>query len=185
MEKDIVKVKTTRYDYLPMYLKVIFIALTVIGISLSIFYLFGFSFHGKVMLSYVYYFALYACFCSCSFILKPARDAMKYVPWYDLLAAILVFILSIYFMMNGWDISEIGWGYPTTFNFILAIIYAVLLIEGARRISGPYYVGMCVFFGLYPMFAEYMPGFLYGTGSPFLNVVGSHVFGGEGILGFR
>ncbi|MBW1802241.1 MAG: TRAP transporter fused permease subunit [Deltaproteobacteria bacterium] len=183
MDKGTVQVETTRYDYLPRPLRYAFLSLTVTGIAICIFYLFGFSFRGMVMLNYVYYFALYACFSSCSFLIKPARGGMKRVPWYDIVAAALVFVISIYFMLNGWEISEIGWGYPTPFNFVLAIIYGLLLLEGARRISGPFYVGLCVFFAFYPLFAEYMPGFLYGTTSSVQNMVGSHIFGGEGILG--
>jgi len=183
MEEVSIEIETTRYAHLSKPLKFCFLTLTVIGVILSIFYLFGIISRWWAMLNSFYYYALYACFSSSTFLIKPARKGAKKIPWYDLGAAILIIGLSIYFMLNAWEISMIGWGHPTKVNFAFATIYSLLILEGARRMAGIVYVGICLLFGLYPLFAQYMPGFLYGTGSPLSNIIGTHIFGGEGILG--
>ena len=177
------EVETTRYEWLPKSLKVSFLTLTVMGIGLSVFFLFNFSIQRWAMLNFTYYYALFACFCSSVFLIVPARKGEKRIPWYDIMAAVLSFGISIYYMFNAFEISEVGWSYPTSFNFVLAILYSIMLLEGARRLAGSIYVGMCVFFALYPLFSEYMPGIFYGTSATVTNTVGSHVYGGEGILG--
>lgn len=183
MEKSSLEVETIRYESLPKVLKICFLCLTVMGIGVSVFYLFNFTFRGWAMLNYTYYYAFFSCFCSSAFLIIPARKGDKRIPWYDILAAILSWGISIYFMFNAWEISEIGWAYPTPFQFVLAIIYSVLLLEGARRLAGPLYVALCVLLAFYPIFSDHMPGFFYGTSATVTNTVGSHIYGGEGILG--
>ncbi|MFC2003474.1 TRAP transporter permease [Chloroflexota bacterium] len=176
-------VEITRYEILPTPLKAIFLAFTVAGIGIVIYYLFGFSVRGYVMLDTAYYYILIACFLSSVFLILPARRADKGITWYDLIAATLAFSIPFYFFLYTWDIRYVGWIPASPFNTTLALILFLLVIEASRRSAGPIYPLVCLIVGLYPVFAGHMPGVLYGYGSSFPTTIALHIFGSEGLLG--
>ncbi len=178
------EVEVTRYAHLPKPLKISFIVLSTAGVGIAIFYLFGFSIRGQVLVNYAYYYLLVALYSACGFLILPARKKDKRrVPWYDLIAAALAFGIALYFFLHAWEIILISWVPSSTLNFVLGLIFSVLILEGSRRMTGRIYPAICLFFFVYPWFAEYMPGSLYGISFPFNRVVASNIFGAEGILG--
>lgn len=131
MEKS-AEVEGTRYDNLPLPLKVFFVAICTLGIGLAVYFLFGFSVRGFVFLGTQYYFLLFASFGTGIFLILPARKKDKRIQWYDLVPAALLCGLSIYFFLNAWSIAWVGWIPASPLNFGLAIIYLLIALEGGR-----------------------------------------------------
>lgn len=176
--------ETTRYGVLPKILKFIFLILSAIGIGSVVFYVFGFSIGGTSMSDTAYYYFLFTCFLAPVFLLLPARKKDKTVlPWYDIVLAALLFGMSLYFFLNAYEIRTIGWIPAKPFNLVLASIFLLLVWDGARRMGGNIYAAVCVIIGLYALYAEHMPGPLYGMSFPLNMTISLQVFGTEGILG--
>ena len=178
-----VEAETDRYASLPSYLKVIFLLLTIFGLCIAVFYLFSLRVGDFFLYQVEYYYLFIGTFLACAFLILPMRKKDRGIPWYDLLAAAFSFGLAVYFYSNSWDIGQIGWIPPTPYNFVLALIYCLLLLEASRRIAGSVYLAVCLIIGLYPLFAGHMPGVLFGISlSPF-EIVGKNIFGWDGMLG--
>lgn len=182
---EVPKIEITRYESLPKLLKLIFIVLTIFGIGIFIFYIFSWSIRGQVLESFTYYYLLYVAFFTGVFLTLPMRKKDRdRVPWYDLIFAALVFGIFIYLAINGHEIMVTGWLYnPPMFRVALACIVGLLALEAGRRMAGIPFAVICLFFGLYPLFAEYMPGLLWGASKPFDYTVASFAFSAKGILG--
>ena len=179
------KVEITRYESLPQPLKIICLVLFATGLGLFIWYVFAWSVREWVLEDVMYYYLLYACFSTCVFLTMPARrkDSNR-IPWYDLVLASLVFGICMYSASNSWEISRVGWvPAPHTLALVLACIIVPLALEGGRRMAGTPFVVVCLIFGLYPLFAEHLPGVLYGFGSPFDILMSAFAFGRGGMLG--
>ena len=130
-------IETTRFGILPNYLKILTLVFTAAGISLAVFYMFGFTFRGQVLLNIAYYYLLFSLFFPFAFILLPARKGNKQIQWYDLLAAVLAFGIPFYFFLHAWEIVNVGWIPASPLNFTLGLIFILLALEGGRRSAGP------------------------------------------------
>ncbi|MFC2019501.1 TRAP transporter permease [Chloroflexota bacterium] len=178
------KVGTNRIDNLPTPAKLYFYITTVLGIGLAVYYIFGFHVNGYVFLNKAYYFLLFAVFGTIAFLIIPARKGIKKLPWYDILAAASMLGLCLYCFVNAADMVDVGWvPAPSVTAIVLASIFVVLILEGARRIAGPIFVAVCVIIGIYPLFCGIMPGAFQCVNYPILRAIASYIYGGEGIAG--
>ena len=181
------RAEVNRYQKLPKFLKVVCVVLFTVGIGLSVFYLFGFTIQGQVLLTQMYYYLLYACFASTVFLIMPLRRTERHmtkIPWYDLVLAAVVFGSCIYFATQAWDISRTNWAPPPTMTAtVLASIMFLVALETGRRIAGLPLLIICVIFGGYVLFAEHMPGVLFGKSFSLTQLIGFFTYGGDGILG--
>lgn len=142
--------------------------------------LFGFQPLGN---SYLYY--LIGIFLAIAFITIPARrSASRRVDWFDWVLSALTLIACGYLGLHGIDIIQQGWEFsaPTEANLAAGMVLLATL-EGVRRGGGPLLLGTALLFGSYPLFADYMPGFLWGTSFSFTETVRIHVLGVESIIG--
>jgi len=182
-----VRAEFNRYQNLPKYLKVVCLVLFTAGIGLAVVYLFGFHIFGHVLLTEMYYYLLYACFASAVFLIMPLRRTERHmtkIPRYDLVLAAVVFGSCIYFAMHAWDILRTGWAPPPTMlATVLAVIMLLVALETGRRIAGLPLLIICVLFGGYVLFAEHMPGVLFGKSFSFPHLVGFFTYGTDGMLG--
>jgi len=180
----VVQAEATRQGHLPTYLQVILVVLTSIGVILSVLFIFHIGGVRGVFSHYTYFYTLITVFLSISFLILPARkkDRTK-VPWYDLVAASLVFGVGLYFTLNSWNILLIGWGRPSLLNFLLACFMLLAVLEGARRTGGLIFFGIATVLTFFPLFADAMPGIMRGVSWSLNHTVGLHVFGSEGLLG--
>lgn len=133
--------------------------------------------------SFLYY--LIGIFLAASFIISPATaSAKKYVPWYDWLFALIAIATTIYLGLHGLTIIEQGWDYSAPLEATLVSAALLLLvIEGIRRSGGTPLLIVVVVFGAYPLFADYLPGFLWGTQFSLGETIRAHVMGSESIIG--
>ena len=107
MSMDAVRGGMSRYQYVPLPLKIIVIILSSFSIVLFMFYNFGWNIRGWLFDPAKYYYLLYACLFSCVFVMLPFRKKQKHirhVPWYDIALAVVVFGICLYFSFNSWSI---------------------------------------------------------------------------------
>lgn len=179
IEEQVAKVEITRYESLPFPLKVTFLVASTGAIGLALVYVFGISIGGRVLLMFPYYWLFMGLVFACGFLILPARKKDKaFVPWYDLVAAISVFGISMYFYTNAWSMFVEGWNMPP-----LGFVLGVFILEGARRMGGPIFAGICALAMLFPLFAGYMPGIFWGVTLSLEEVGALLFFTQEGILG--
>jgi TRAP transporter 4TM/12TM fusion protein len=174
-----------RYENLPKPLKIIFLILTTSGLGLFIYQVFGFSIHDFVFIDFAYYYLLVGLFGSAAFLILPFRRGSTEgrVPWYDFVLAGLLFGICFYCYLHGWEIGYIGWSPPTVLQFSLALIFCLIAVEAARRMAGPVFIILCAAVGLYPLITDHMPGILWGYSPPFMDMIGSYVYGRQGLIG--
>ena len=108
----------------------------------------------------------------------------KHVPWFDVLLAVVSFVLAGYFTIKGNAILEIGWEYdaPEHAKFLAFVLWA-LILEATRRAGGTAIFVICLIVSIYPMVSNFAPGFLHGEPVTPEITVGFHMFGTESVLG--
>lgn len=173
-----------RYDNLSVPLKLLIILICTAGMGVAVYVIFGFVVGGYIFLDAAYYYLLYAAYGSCMFLILPARkkDNNK-IPFYDFVLAGLTLGISVYFFANAFEIINVGWVNPSPLNFAMGLIFALLILEGARRETGYAFPVLTLVIGLYPLVADYFPGILEGVPRSVNEVVGSYAFGGSGLIG--
>lgn len=142
--------------------------------------LFGFQPLGN---AYLYY--LIGLFLAVSFLTIPIwGKAKRRFIWLNLLLGAAAMISAGHLGLHGLDIIQAGWEYdaPLTAD-IMSLILILLVLEGVRRAGGPILLVTALVFGSYPLFAGYMPGFLWGTQFSPIETVRAHVLGVESIIG--
>jgi TRAP transporter 4TM/12TM fusion protein len=183
---DIERKESTRFQYMPKPVKIIYLTLISIGIILFIMWIFGIELFGYVFSTTEYYYLIFTCFTFGVFVAIPATKSQKNrtsLPWYDIVIGTGGSGLAIFFFTKAASI-DLGWVPPPSPLYLaLAIIFTLICLEGGRRRGGIPLISMCLLFGLYPLFASYMPGVLYGRGYGFADAIGQFAFGSNGALG--
>jgi len=175
----------SRYTALPKPLRIAFMVLVSVTIMIAIYYRFHGTFAG-LLYDKVFYYFIMATLGSCVFLIFPARKNLRKFPWYDMVAAVLLFGISMYFFSKGHRIMFIGMDFvpkPNDLHFALGVIVIILLLEAARRIGGISFFLTCIVIGTYPLYAGELPGILGGIQFDPYTLVGSYVFASEGIMG--
>lgn len=181
MEREKVKVEVdvTRLKYVPQWQRLAFFIISMAGIALAVFYIFGFSIQGRVLLDVEYYWLFIALFGAAIFIALPGRKRDKTrLPWYDMLFALAVFAICIFFFLKARDMSIAGWN-----NIPLGAVIWVLMMEAARRSGGWSFLIVVFVIGIYPLFADVFPGIFQGISYGFPQTIENHVFRTEGLMG--
>jgi len=158
---------------------------SIFALAIVFSYVFSFNPFGGVQVDFFYLYLLLAFFLPLLFLWTPARAADKNrLPWYDLLAAFLGFIIPAYFatraeeILYGWH--EIG----PLHAVVMGCIYFVIVIEAARRSAGMVFAIVILIFALYPVFSSYMPGFFYCPMDFSLpRTISIHMFSTESLMG--
>ncbi|NWN91797.1 TRAP transporter fused permease subunit [Marinobacter adhaerens] len=170
--------EVTRLGELFSWQSIVFVTLSVCGLFSGLAYIFGFTWNGQRLLEGEYYWAFIGFFSAAAFIALPARTGQKKVPFYDVLAAILVLCVSFYFASNAWDMVQAGWS-----NLYLGVVLWLMMMELARRSGGIPFLLVVVLLGMYPLVADYFPGLLMGIPYQFEYMIEAHVFRAEGMMG--
>ena len=176
--------EASRYGNLPRAFKLLFILLTVCGAGLAVFTMFGFSVGGVALFDVQYYYLLIACFLPSAFLLMPMRKKDKGIlRWYDIMFAALALGGSLYLFTEAYSIVMTGWFPVSPNNFAVATILLALILEAARRGGSTVFLIVCLFMGLYPIFAGHMPGIFFGISSSWDTTIGYMVLSSDGLLG--
>ncbi|WP_052659286.1 TRAP transporter permease [Bacillus alveayuensis] len=165
----------------------IIVTLTLIGIFLAInqlFYLKLFNFN-PIKTSYLYF--LLACFMPISFIIYPLSKKLSNpkIHWFDVMLAILSFVIPLYFGINGQRIISEGWEYASpTLPTVLSVVFWFIVLESLRRAAGLPIAIISGLFSLYPLIAGSMPlTFLQGQTFNFIMTARNHVMSTNSIIG--
>jgi len=131
-----------------------------------------------------YYYLLVGVYLAVAFLLFPLGGRTAMPRWPDALLALLALGSSGYMSVNGERILTEGWDViaPTP-AVVLSAILVFLSLEAVRRVGGMSLLIICTFFAAYPLFAEAMPGFLWGPSLSFAETVAAYVMGAEGVIG--
>ncbi len=117
-----------------------------------------------------------------AYLLYPAKKTMRKdtIPWYDIALAVIAFAVCFYQVVN---IKALNARLRLKdYEYILAIIGIVLLLEATRRVVGMPIVIIASTFILIALFGQYMPGFLK-SGNSWKRIVDHLWYGTEGVFG--
>ncbi len=159
--------------------------LSSVGLLLSINQIFNIGFGGFRPISTAYYYMVIGCFGAFAFLAFPATKRQKsHVPWFDWVLAAAILAIGTWLATQALTIQLRGWnaqapGYAT----VVAAAFLVLILEGVRRTGEIVLFFACLIFGAYPLFADSMPGFLWGVQLPLDATIQEHVFGTESVIG--
>lgn len=167
--------------------RLVVVILGLTGIALNVNQLFNFKFFLDItLLDTTYYYILIGVFLSASFLIFPVKLNANhpFLPALNWGLAVLSLAISLWFASRGSKIITEGWeitaeGLPT----ILAALFIVIILEALRRTGGLLLMLICSIFTVYPLFAENLPGFLWGPTSSLVEVINMNVFGVESIIG--
>ncbi|MEO1910171.1 MAG: TRAP transporter fused permease subunit [Paracoccus sp. (in: a-proteobacteria)] len=142
--------------------------------------LFGFQPLGN---AYLYY--LIGIFLAVAFLLLPVSPLHPHRLWWiNPILAVAALVSAGWLGMHGLDILQKGWEYDAPrMADVMASVLILLVLEGVRRAGGPILLVTALLFGAYPLYAGYMPGFLWGTEYSLVGTVRAHVLGVESIIG--
>ena len=174
----------SRLAVMPPLVRHGFTIISIIGILIACYYMMHFRWFG-VMSATTYYYTIFAVFGCSAFLLTPASKKYEsYIPWFDYVLTLLALAIPLYFAVHGIEINMVGWvPAPDTFKLVIAVVYSLMLLEMVRRGAGRAFFVICVFFGLYPLVCEHLPGMLAGIGFDIKTLFSYYCYGSEGIAG--
>jgi TRAP transporter 4TM/12TM fusion protein len=161
------------------------VILTVAGIALSVYQLFGFGKYVTTLLQGQYLYLLAGLFLAQAFLcFRMFRTSPATPQWYDWTLSALALAGMGYFAATAEQSLDSGWEYaaPETARWVSLLVY-VLILEGTRRAGGlPLFIIVAVF-SLYPTFADKVPNPLNGFAQPFWDTVPYHIISAESSFG--
>ncbi|MFD2740976.1 TRAP transporter permease [Sulfitobacter aestuarii] len=162
-------------------------ALGAIGLTAIVLQTFNIALFGVFpLLSNRYYYLLIAIFLAAAFLLLPARPANRDAPPSVLDWGLSASALAAggYLAVNAERILAQGWDVVAPIlPAAVSIGMVILALEALRRSGGLLLLVICSFFAAYPLFAEYMPGFLWGPSLNVTETAAAHVMGMESLIG--
>lgn len=162
------------------------IILTTAGILVSIFQTLPILPTYMLPLATAVYYILLGLFLAVSFLIYPIWGSFAHRPplIIDWILAAAALVCGAYFAAHANEILNYGWSMvPPTFAAVLSGVLCVLAVEGARRAAGIPLAIVCLIFGIYPLFADQMPGVLWGNAFDLGGLVSAHAMGTESIIG--
>lgn len=176
----------TRYDSLPRPVKAIYLGTTVTAVALFVLYWLAVPVGGKVLSGTTYSYLLFSVLGSNLFMgLAATRKGKASTPaWYDYVLSAGMLAVLVFLLFHSNEISMGLWTpVPSGIHFGIALALALLSLEAGRRAGGWGYVGVLGLSIVYPLFADKMPGPLYGFSLSLEEIVADFAFGANGILG--
>ena len=165
--------------------RIIVMVLGVLGIAMAINQQFLLNLFGFQPLGNAYLYYLIGIFLAVAFLSLPvsAHDP-RLLWWLNPVLAAAALVSAGWLGMHGLDIIQKGWEYDAPgMADIMSSVLIVLVLEGVRRAGGPILLFTALLFGTYPLYADFMPGFLWGTQYSLIGTVRAHVLGVESIIG--
>jgi TRAP transporter 4TM/12TM fusion protein len=161
------------------------ISLGTLGLLLAINQTFNLEILGFKPLGNAYLYYLIGLFLAAAYLCFPASQGAKnHVPWYDWVAVLAALGSCTYLGIHGLTMIQLGWDFmaPVEATAMSAVLI-VLVLEGVRRVGGWPLLFVALLFGSYPLFADSMPGFLWGNQYNLGETIRAHVMGVESIIG--
>ena len=158
--------------------------LTALGLLISINQVFNLGLGGIRPISTTYYYVMIGVFCAIGFLAFPAMKGRKNVQWFDWLLSAAVLGLALWIGSNAQLAIDRGWNLDAPMGpTVVAGLFTLLALEAVRRTGETILFVVCLIFGTYPMYADHMPGFLWGVQFTLGGTVREHVYGLQSIIG--
>ena len=165
--------------------RVAVMALTAAAIAVVIDHTMNLRLTGRILIENAYYYLVIGAFLAVAFLVYPGRaaDAQR-VRWYDWLLVAVALATGAYLAAHATEITMRGWDVaapplPTA----VAAALCGLALEGLRRAGGLVLFCVAAPFAFYPLFADSMPGILWGVQLGAAETVRAHALGQESIIG--
>ncbi len=169
-----------RYRTMPLPVRVAMLVMSAAGVALAV----GYIFTLFPMLDLTYYFLLMACYLPVVFLLLPAWPGETRVTWASYAPALGILFLTLFMAYHSRSLIFGTWvPVRETWQLITAAAIFVLVLEAARRSGGYIFLFIVTFLALYPVFAFYMPGILWGPPTTLSRTIAFNVFSGDAMLG--
>lgn len=118
-----------------------------------------------------------------SFLLFPlAKNFRNRIHWFDVVPAIAGVVIMVYALWGGDDFTDRA-AVPERWDVILGVVLIVLVLEAARRTTGPIMPIVAILFIVYAMTGPYLPPPWTHRGYDFARLVGHLFITLEGIFG--
>ncbi|MEX0623435.1 TRAP transporter permease [Saccharospirillum sp.] len=169
-----------RYESMPAFVRFLLLAMSGAGAVLAVVYIFGII----PLLDVTYYFLLMAMYLPVAFLLLPAHKREIKASWLSYLPALAIFGLTMLMAYQGRNLVFQTWvpvGEPWQLWVASAIF--VLILDTARRSGGMIFLTIVLILGLYPVYADYMPGMLWGPPTTLARTIAFNVYSGDAMLG--
>ncbi|XDA97910.1 TRAP transporter fused permease subunit [Sulfitobacter sp. LCG007] len=167
------------------YTRAVVMVLGALGIVMAINQQFLLNLFGFQPLGNAYLYYLIGIFLALAFLTQPLfRLNPRRLWWINPILAVAALISAGWLGYHGLEIIQKGWEYDAPpMADVMASILILLVLEGVRRAGGPILLVTALIFGAYPLYADYMPGFLWGTEYSLTGTIRAHVLGVESIIG--
>lgn len=163
----------------------LFVLSPILVILLCVYHLFRFSFLGTMLSVQFYYFLMMLVLPFSFLAIPPSEHARRdQIPWFDALAAALVFAICLFLFIEADEIFHRSWFYSgPLYAYVASLILNILILELARRVVNFTFMVITLFFAVVPIFAEYLPGIFKGVSLDFWKTMGCHAMSAEGFTG--
>jgi len=168
-----------RYISLSLPIRLYILATSFGGIAFAVIYIFGLF----PLLDLTYYFLLMAMYLPVAFLLLPAHKKEKRVGWLSYGPAIVTLGLTLFLASQGRTMAFQTWIPANEWQLAVASVLFLLIMEAARRSGGLIFVIIVAVFGLYPVYAEYMPGMLWGPPTSLSRTIAYNMYSSDALLG--
>ena len=168
-----------RYNSLPWPIRIYILASSAFGVAVAIAYIFSLY----PILDLTYYFILMAMYLPVAFLLTPAHKKERKVGWLSYVPALLSLGVMLFLVTKGRELAFQTWIPANDWQLAVAALVFLVVMEGARRLGGLVFLLIVAFFALYPVFAEYMPGILWGPPTSLERTIAYNVYSSDALLG--
>ncbi len=172
---------------LPIWLRWLVAVVTVVSLFLAMDAMRLFAsrplLEGLIQLENHYYYALLGLLLPLVYLLFPPAKGVKHY-YFDIPLALAALGASVFLFINTETMLDYGWEFmpPTHAVWVSAVVW-VLTLEAVRRCGGWTLFVLVLFFSVYPMVADHMPGPISGLQASPAQTAAYHVISIESILG--
>jgi TRAP transporter 4TM/12TM fusion protein len=168
-----------RYLSLSLPVRLYILATSFGGIAAAVVYIFGLV----PLLDLTYYFLLMAMYLPVAYLLLPAHKKETRVGWLSFGPALATLGFTLFLAAMGRTLAFQSWIPANEWQFAVAVALFLLVMEAARRAGGLIFTCIVGFFAMYPVFAEHLPGMLWGPPTSISRTVAFNVYSNDALLG--
>ncbi|MGP1677832.1 MAG: hypothetical protein ACTS6J_11820, partial [Burkholderiales bacterium] len=171
---------STRYKGMPAAMRGLVLAMSAGGVALAVVYIFGLV----PLLDVTYYFLLMAFYLPLALLFLPAHKHEKGVTWLSYGPALIALGITLFLAYKSRALVYETWVPVTeTWQLVVAAALFIVILEAARRSGGHIFLAIVLVLGLYPVFAQYMPGVFWGPPTTLSRTLAFNVYSSDALLG--
>ena len=169
-----------RFAGMPLPVRWAAIAMSAAGVFVAV----GYIFELVSLLDYTYYFILIALYLPLSFLFLPAHGKERRVTWLSYAPALVTLVLASFLAWKSRALVYETWvPVSATWQLVVAAGMFAMVLEAARRSGGYIFLGIVAALGLYPVYAQHMPGIFWGPPATLSRTLAFNVYSSDAMLG--